>query len=245
MLTGLYQGAAAMSGLEKWQDAISDNIANSSVAGFRGVGVAMHSQHLPEGVAEGDFDSALGSELVKADLKVNYDPGMRLASDEPLDCSIDGDGFFTTRDSEGVTHYTRDGRFHTNTDGQLVTANGDQVMNGGAAIQGSAGLGDMRIDTYGKVYQGNQQVGQISVVDIKNKDSLVNVGNGFVAGTGDPGVSDVANPKLINGFYETGNVSVMREMVNMINVSRAYEANSKTIGNADTTLGKAIQAFGV
>lgn len=233
-----------MSGLEKWQDAISDNIANSSVAGFRSVGVAMHSEHLQAGVSEGDFDTALGSELVKADMKVNYDHGMMLSSDAPLDCAVDGDGFFTVRDSDGSTRYTRDGRFHVDTDGKLVDSSGSAVLSGGSPIMGSAGAGDMRIDASGRVYQGSLEIGQVSLVDIARKDALVNVGNGFVAsGSSDAGVSPVAAPKLITGFYETGNVSIMREMVNMINVSRAYEANSKTISSADAAMGKAIQAF--
>jgi flagellar basal-body rod protein FlgG len=42
------------------------------------------------------------------------------------------------------------------------------------------------------------------------------------------------------GFLEKSNVNVVREMVEMIEVQRAYEANQKTIQSHDTVLGRLI-----
>jgi flagellar basal-body rod protein FlgG len=241
MLDGIYQGAAAMKGLEKWQDAISDNIANSSVSGFRATGVAMRGEG-PVAAPEGDFAASLGS-LVKADAKVDYSAGLRLSSDSPLDVAIDGDSFFTVRDPDGSTRYTRDGRFHVSPGGQLMDSTGAAVMSPTGPIGGLAN-GDVTIDARGNVFQNGSEAGKINLVTIDRPELLARSSNGFaVNGESDPGINNVDDPVLITGFYEASNVSVLREMVNMINVSRAYEANSKSIQSADSTMGKAIQAF--
>ncbi len=240
MLDAIYQGAAAMKGLEKWQDAISDNIANSSVSGFRATGVAMRGEG--NAAAEGDFAASLGS-LVKADAAVDHRAGLRLSSDSPLDVAIDGDSFFTVRDPDGSTRYTRDGRFHVSPNGQLMDSTGAAVMSATGPIGGLAN-GDVTIDAHGNVFQNGAEAGKINLVTIDRPELLVRSSNGFATtGESDPGINNVDDPVLITGFYEASNVSVLREMVNMINVSRAYEANSKSIQSADSAMGKAIQAF--
>jgi len=46
--------------------------------------------------------------------------------------------------------------------------------------------------------------------------------------------------KVIQGFLEKSNVNIVREMVDMIEVQRSYEANQKTVTSHDQTLGKLI-----
>jgi flagellar basal-body rod protein FlgG len=45
--------------------------------------------------------------------------------------------------------------------------------------------------------------------------------------------------KTVHKFLEMSNVSVVREMVNMIVAQRAYEFNSKAIQTSDNMLGTA------
>ena len=45
---------------------------------------------------------------------------------------------------------------------------------------------------------------------------------------------------IIQGFLETSNVNSVTAMVDMITVSRAYEANQKVLQTHDTLLGKAV-----
>jgi flagellar basal-body rod protein FlgG len=46
--------------------------------------------------------------------------------------------------------------------------------------------------------------------------------------------------KVVQGFLEKSNVNIVREMVDMIEVQRSYEANQKTVTSHDQTLGKLI-----
>ena len=43
-------------------------------------------------------------------------------------------------------------------------------------------------------------------------------------------------PKFLQGYSETSNVNVVNEMVQMIEVNRAYEANQKTITSEDSMM---------
>lgn len=245
MLTGLYQGSAAMEGLGKWQDAISQNLANSGTAGYKSINVALHSNPT---YASGstDFASTLNAEVVKASTQVNQTHGSFLPSDDPLSCAIEGDGFFEVQTPEGATKYTRDGQFHIDSQNRLVTSDGSPVQGKNGAINATANGGSVSIRANGDVYQNNVQIGQLAVSTVANKDALVAAGGGFtIAPDADAGVAAVSSPTILQGVYEGSNVSAMKEMVNMIIVSRAYEANSKVVNNQDSALAKAIQAFSV
>ena len=43
-------------------------------------------------------------------------------------------------------------------------------------------------------------------------------------------------PRMLQGYMETSNVNVVNEMVKMIEVNRAYEANQKTIQSEDSMM---------
>ena len=55
----------------------------------------------------------------------------------------------------------------------------------------------------------------------------------------------LANPVINQGQLEMSNVVPMREMISMIELSRAYEIAQKSIQSADERQDKAIQTFSV
>jgi len=54
----------------------------------------------------------------------------------------------------------------------------------------------------------------------------------------------VAEPDLIQGYLEGSNTSSLREMVDLVLISRAYEANQKIITTVDEEMGKTLEALG-
>ena len=48
---------------------------------------------------------------------------------------------------------------------------------------------------------------------------------------------------MLQGFTEASNVNPVTEMVSMIEVNRAYEANQKVIQSGDSMLGVLINQF--
>jgi flagellar basal-body rod protein FlgG len=87
------------------------------------------------------------------------------------------------------------------------------------------------------------EVGQIEIYRFVNPTGLQSIGENLFKLTNASGEPIPGRPgfdgmgKVIHKFLEMSNVSVVREMVNMIVAQRAYELNSKAIQTSDTMLG--------
>jgi len=235
-----------MAGLERWQDAISQNIANSGVAGYKAIGVAISSGKSDNANTGNDFASMLSTSLTQADAKVSFGQGQLVPTGNAMDCAIDGPGFFQVSDENGGIIYTRNGQFHADSSNRLVDSSGRPVVGAVGPITVTPGGGDVRVEADGSIYQKDVRVAQLAVVSIADESALVPAGGGYaVAQNKDPGVQPMANVHVVQGVYEASNVSPMREMINMINVSRAYEANQKVLSSQDAMLGKVVSTFAV
>jgi len=235
MNIGAYQGASALKAYEKWQEVISQNIAYGSAPGFKKSDVT--------------FDSILGSKagagMPEVKSVINFSPGSVQQSGNQFDFAIQGNGFFKIQRPNGKVGYTRDGEFHLNPDRTLVTKQGSHVMGaiGPITIHGEGG--DISVSPDGTISQGKESVGKLGIFDFKDKSKLERVGDGLFASS-DTSVQPeaVAKPQVLNGCLESSNVSSLTEMVNLINVSRAYEASQKILSSGDDNEDKAIQTLG-
>jgi flagellar basal body rod protein FlgG len=54
----------------------------------------------------------------------------------------------------------------------------------------------------------------------------------------------VEKPEVLQGYLESSNVTPLREMVDLVNIARAYEANQKLIQTRDQALGRTIETLG-
>jgi flagellar basal-body rod protein FlgG len=174
-----------------------------------------------------------------------YSQGDFQQTGNPLDLVIQGQGFFQVRLPNGETGYTRDGTFHLNAQGSLVTADGNvlepQLTIPPAAQNIVIGAdGTVSVTLAGQ--NAAQQVGTIQLANFQNAGGLNPVGgNLFMATTasgdaitGTPGQNGLGS--INQGFLEQSNVDIVKEMVNMIVAQRAYEVNSKAIKVADDML---------
>ena len=86
---------------------------------------------------------------------------------------------------------------------------------------------------------------EVLIVDILTEDGRYTdaAGGYFLAGAGVQPVP-VDTPELMQGYLEGSNVTPLREMVDMVLISRAYEANQKIITAADQTMQKTLDALG-
>ena len=95
----------------------------------------------------------------------------------------------------------------------------------------------------GNIYQNDQQVGTIGIVDFADYDYLAKYGeNMYDLVNG--GTVTAADGRIVQGTLESSNVNVVSEMVNMITISRAYQAGQKVINTIDETLDKAVNQVG-
>jgi flagellar basal-body rod protein FlgG len=171
-------------------------------------------------------------------------PGVVRTTDAPFDVAIDGPGFFAVQDNQGNTYYTRQGNFLVGQDGTLVTLDGMTVQGDGGPIA-VADAATAQILNDGQVLADGEVLGQLTLFTFENPTYLQQVGRNNLlanADSGNPvGVEDV---RLVTGAVEMSNVSVVEEMVRMIEAQRAYEGASKALMTHDEQTGKLITSYG-
>lgn len=247
MNVGVYQGAASLSALERWEKVISQNIASASVPGFKKTETAFASvlgetERLGD---EGRLGRAVRGVMPGAVSELSMKQGELGSTGNELDFAVQGSGFFQVQRPSGQVGYTRNGAFQLNAERTLVTQQGYPVMGDGGPLTLKAGGGHLSINAEGVLMQGDSPVGRIGVYEFRDNHSLQRVGDGLLA-SGDPTdqPQSVERPAVLSGVLESSNVSALMEMVNLVSVSRAYEASQRVIHTNDDSTGKAIETLG-
>ena len=101
----------------------------------------------------------------------------------------------------------------------------------------------IRVNKLGYIMQNDQIVGTLGMVDIDNYDYLEKYGENMY-NLLDGGTRIATDANVEQGVLETSNVNVIKEMVNMITIQRAYEAGQKVITSIDSTLDRAVNNVG-
>lgn len=248
MNIGLYQSASALSALERWQDSVSQNITSSQTTGYRKRTINFSVQRAGE--LEGDPRSRLGTTGIpmffpKVNTGINFVNGETQPTRRELDVAIQGDGFFEIQREDGSKVYTRSGEFRMRADRTLVTASGQEVLStGGAPITLLPGGGAVTVNRDGTIFQGETSLGKLSVQKFANNAELLPIAGGFFVAAPGQQPEAVDEPELLQGYLEGSNVTPLREMVDLVLISRAYEANQKIINTVDQQMEKTLQALG-
>ena len=126
MNVSLYQAAAALNANARWQEMIAENLAASSVSGFKNqeMSFAEVQAGLMPATAGGSLGGARNFTLPKGIQTTSFLPGEMKRSDSNTDLALQGPGFFEVQMPNGGTAYTRDGSFHLSPQGQLLTREG-------------------------------------------------------------------------------------------------------------------------
>lgn len=264
MVKGLYTAYTGMVEEQRRMDVMTNNLANANTTGFKKEGTVNQAFEDQLAIRIKDSSEVLNKKrlgIVNLGDKVgetyrDFSQGSFNVTDNPLDLALDGQGFFaiefTNKQGQTSVKYTRDGAFTMDREGYLRTKDGDYVLNANGARNGAAGQAnrvridpnqDVRIEPDGTIFQNNAQVGQIGTVDFQNYDFLQKYGeNLFDLVNGGTAIDSQA--RIEQGCLEMSNVSVVTEMVEMITITRAYEANQKIIQTIDGTIDKAVNDVG-
>ena len=246
MNIGLYESASAMNALERWQDAVAQNITSSQVTGYKKRTVDFAATLMGEMSPGGKTpigDGQPGS-FPTAIYGISYKQGEVSPTKRPLDLALQGPGFFVMQAPDGSRTYTRDGELSIRNDRTLISASGAEILSdANSPIQTLPNGNPITINADGTVYQGPARLGKIKVVKFDDNSRLIPVGTGgFIAPGQDP--VTVEKPDVMQGYLEGSNVSPLREMVDLVMISRAYEANQKLIQSRDGTFEKALEKLG-
>ena len=237
---------------QKRLDVISNNLANSATVGFKKEGATSQSfkDMLTIKVRDDHGDSYIGNMNLGVkigEIYTDYTQGSVRETGNTYDMAIDGSGFFTISytDANGntSTRYTRAGEFMITKEGYVVTSEGQHLMGESDWLQVPVDAAEVVIDTDGTVYADGTAVDVVKLTDFEDYDYLKKFGETMyqpVQGA----VEKEATGSILQGYTEQSNVNVVSEMVNLINITRAYEANQKVIKAMDDLLQIDVSSVG-
>lgn len=167
--------------------------------------------------------------------------GTMKTTDALLDVALQGKGFFEIETEQGPA-YTRNGQFHLDAQGTLVTAEGHPVAGRSGRITLSPG--PVTIDATGQVIQNTRNVGQLKVMDFDDAGSLQHTGGSLYTSAAPARPLADADIQVRQGALENSNVDHMTEMVSMVQVMRHFETMTKVVQSYDDMVGTAINKLG-
>ncbi len=207
----------------------------------------------------GSFDRApvvgrLGTGVEQNEVYTDFAQGSVRETHNDFDLALEGDGFFLVETPQGE-RLTRDGSFHLGPEGLLVTDQGYPVLGENGYIRIKENNFDIDEDgivfhnaRYGddphefvserdNLWEETEEVDRIALVNVNRPRYLEKQGENLWNTTWESGDPQIAaegeRPQVLQGFIETANVDPVREMVEMIQVNRAYEANQRVIHTQD------------
>ena len=223
MLNSLFITLGGKYVIERKMEAISNNLANATTAGYKASRPAfkMTTDETPT-----TTDTTLPHTAMNdLDNHIYFSEAPIVETGNRLDLAIQGNGFFVISGKDG-TLYTRNGQFTLDPDRRLVTADGSAVMgqNGEITLDGK----DINIGDDGTIYIDGQQITQLKIVDFADKTKLRNMGRSSFVNI-DPTATEITPDRVTvkQGYYESSNVNVVAEMVDMMSAVRAYESYAK------------------
>lgn len=261
MLKGLYTAYTGMINEQNRMDVLTNNLANADTIGFKKEGATSQSFNsvFVDKIRDDSECLDLARRIGAANPGVKIGEGYTDFSQGPLqvtdnsyDVALGGEGFFTieftNKAGETSTMYTRDGNFQLTREGYLVTTDGDYILgrannNTTQRIKVNPDL-PVTIDEQGRIFQDDRQLAQLKITDFEDYNYLEHYGESYYMPVEGAEPVDATDCKVLQGYLETSNVSIVSEMVNMISVSRQYEANQKVIQTYDSSLDAAVNQIG-
>lgn len=270
MLRSLFSAISGLRTNQTMLDVTGNNIANANTVGFKGNGVVFQdtlsqmltSASAPTATRGGTNPIQIGLGVSVGGTTTNFNQGSAQVTGRATDLMIQGDGFFAVRRGQ-ETLYTRAGAFNFDSDGNLVTLDGDLVLGAVGAGGVTAGndpnaLDAIKIDfktlgveSYsiggdgkitGIVNGTKQDLGQVAIANFVNPEGLERAGDTAFresANSGDVQIlaaGDGGAGKIMGGALEMSNVDLAQEFTNLIIAQRGFQATSRVITTSDSVL---------
>ncbi len=229
-------------------DTISNNLANVSTTGYKQDKIVFRNNpELPAPETELTplpiTDQVISPYTPPMEQVLDFTQGPLQKTDNPLDVAIEGRGFFKIETPQGI-RYTRRGSFVINEKGVLSTPEGYPVLGQGGPI--TIDQGKVVIHHDGTVTVNGEESGQLEIVDFSQPYELKRQGETLFAPTNDSSITEMPadGATISQGFVEGSNVEAIREMTEMIETLRVFEAYQKVIRSVDDATAKTVNEVG-
>jgi flagellar basal-body rod protein FlgF len=235
MLRGIYTSATGMVAEMERQNIAANNLANVNTVGFKRDNVVQtpfadlllnaYSKNPPRPIGK------LGLGVQAVTEYCDFTNGVPMLTGNPTDFAIEGSGLFAVQGNRGIK-YTRAGNFVLDKDNYLVNKEGYNVLGQN---------GPIRLEDNDQITEDGEIMREGVVVDkflVFDKAGMVKEGESLY--TNPSGAKPATDYHVIKGALEQSNVNTIREMVQLITITRNYDTNQKALTAHDETLGRVI-----
>ena len=219
---------------------ISQNTANINTIGYRSENVFS------------TLSSSLNTTKTFSDLAqrqttsyLNANNGSFLETNRELDFALSGKGWFVVATNDGFS-LTRDGHFHIDKNGYLLTRHGLSVLGKEAKpiIISEKDLDTLKVDSNGNINdaENNVSINQILVV-FAESDDIKAEGNALYSAS----AVKQAEPneyRIFQGKLEQSNAVMSQDMVKIMELSRHIESLQRAVNTYDNLLDNGINQLG-
>ena len=240
---GLYLSAEGAHAQATRLEVIAHNLANVDTVGFKRELALFQARYAEETERGEDFPGSgsindVGGGVLVHETKTDFSPGPMKRTGVPTDMAIRGDGFFLVQ-KEGEHFLTRAGNFLLNQRGELVTQYGQQkyavMTDGGAPVVIDPAAGPWELSQSGTIRQAGT-IQNLAIVRPESYGDLVRVGENVFKPLADPLPLAIGERSVAGGYLEMSGVQPTTEMIELIEASRAVEANLNMIQTQDEML---------
>lgn len=244
MLRGYYNAAQGMIVKQRQLDAISNNIVNINTSGYRKDEIITNT-FLDELILVNERRETSGHLLqTYADVsKTNLEQSNFTFTDSHFDAAIYGNVYFNIRTDNGKVYQTRNGQWELDGNGYLILGKSGHVQGRNGDIY--LGTDDFEIRNDGSIYIDGEQVDQLMLTYIPPDADVDKLGNNLMNYNGNAQLPEGERFDIIQGAFEHSNVDGNKEVTQMMEAHRLYQANSQILKQLDQINTKAQEIASV
>lgn len=251
MLDGMKSATDGMLLASVRQDIVTNNLANVGTAGFRKEGVVIESfsQVMNKEMQDAGEVTSGGSGVENKTGLRHYSmtytgQGALKESGDPFDLALDdnGKGYFAMQGTHGEMRFTRGGNFKLAPDGHLVGPDGAMVMGQRGPIKATGS--DFKVSDNGTVSVDGKEVDKLLVCVIEDPKAIDRQNGTSFTVNNPQAVKSSPDYKIRQGFVEQANFNALGEMMELMQISRAFEANQKVLQSHDQRIQKSTSELG-
>ena len=251
MLRSIYLSATNMMLQRSKVDVIANNLANSDTTGYKSDKLV--SRSFSDMLVRQVDDPALANRSnvlgtlntgVHADeLITSFSQGAFESTGSNTDLAINGENAFFVVSTPAGDRYTRDGSFHLNSNGYLVTSSGDMVMGesgGGIQLKNS----EFSVDSQGNIAADGKNVAKLRLAGFSDTSLLRKAGDNLFYNYGGAAATAATDFSVKQGYLDTSNVETASQIIDLLGASRSFETSQRIVKMLDESLGKAVNEVG-
>lgn len=244
MLRGYYNAAQGMIVKQRQLDCIGNNIVNVNTAGYRKDEIITNT-FMDELILVNKRRETSGHLLqTYADVsKTNLEQSNFTFTDSNFDVGIYGNVYFNIRTNNGNVYQTRNGQWELDAEGYLVLGKSGRVQGQNGDIY--LGTDDFRIKNDGTILINNEEVDRLLLTYIPPDADVDKLGDNLMSYTGGELMPENEFYDIIQGCWEHSNVDGNKEVTQMMEAHRLYEANSRILKEFDKINSKAADIASV